>query len=187
MTDELQTYIANAVRFEGCVPYMYQDVRGYVTVGVGHLVRNPDDAILLPFTQSGERATDNQIANDYARVKRLPPGMSHEHYASHDPLTLSVTCINDLLESHLAKTCLPGCRHLFPGFDTYPTPAKECLVDVDYSLGNGGLGTFVQLRRACAERRFYDASNQVHVSTSRDVRNQWRRDCMIAAAKEIEG
>jgi hypothetical protein len=73
----MPTYFAESLAqlklFEACVPWMYLDSVGKVTVGVGLMLPNAYAASALPFTLVGAPATPAQIAADFARVAALAP------------------------------------------------------------------------------------------------------------------
>jgi GH24 family phage-related lysozyme (muramidase) len=68
---EIKTLKTNIERYEGRVNHLYLDSRGFVTVGVGHLLSSVEKAQELAFvTDSGEPATTAMIAEQEAN--RLP-------------------------------------------------------------------------------------------------------------------
>ncbi len=69
---EKQTLRKNLIRYEGDVRHMYLDTEGYVTIGVGHLVRNLAAALKLNLVvgKTGVIATEAQITTDYEMVKK---------------------------------------------------------------------------------------------------------------------
>jgi GH24 family phage-related lysozyme (muramidase) len=48
----LQDSVANLEIFEGIVPWMYLDTKGFVTVAVGELLANPASALALTFVDA---------------------------------------------------------------------------------------------------------------------------------------
>ena len=81
-------------KFEGCIPYMYLDIKGLVTVAVGNLVDPVELAQELPFRfknkpgieASGSAATVEQIATEWQALKDNPSLGAKGHKAC-EPLT----------------------------------------------------------------------------------------------------
>src|ERR1700733_13056663 len=66
------SFPAFSTKFEGRVPYMYLDVLGLVTVGVGNLIDPVETALTLPFqlkNNPGSVATKDQIAAEWQTLK----------------------------------------------------------------------------------------------------------------------
>jgi GH24 family phage-related lysozyme (muramidase) len=59
---------------EGRLPFLYQDVKGLVTIGVGNLVDSPEEAAALPFVHpgSGVPATREEIVAEWHLIKDTP-------------------------------------------------------------------------------------------------------------------
>jgi hypothetical protein len=78
---DLDQVAQDLARFEGSKAFMYQDSRGYVTTGVGHLLRTEAEAQKLPWVNSatGKPATDTEI-DALARA----PGAAPRHSSSRD-------------------------------------------------------------------------------------------------------
>ena len=95
----------------------------------------------------------------------------------------------DLATSRLEKEFLPGLRRLFPGFDAYPQPAQRALVDMIYTLGEGGLARkFPTVVEACRAGRFADAAAHCHRKAhdnehrKDDARNDATKNLFLDAA-----
>ena len=69
---EKQTLRKKLDEYEGNISHMYLDSKGYVTVGVGHLLRTLQDAQKLPFMNNKNiRATVAEIKSDYACISPI--------------------------------------------------------------------------------------------------------------------
>lgn len=115
-------------KFEDDVPYMYNDIKGLVTVGVGNLIDPVSVAQSLPFQfkskppsqrkvagVSGARATADQITAEWTRVKNavkaganaggapLANNFDHRHYEPLTDLELTSEAIAALVQSRLAS------------------------------------------------------------------------------------
>ena len=138
MATYLDESLAKLEWFEGAIPWMYLDTRGYVTVGVGLML--PDAAAVqkLPFMVGSRPATAEEIAAEYARVEAMPMGRPALHYHLENGLVLEKTEIDSLL-----RTVLTGfegeLRAKLTGYDGFPDSVKLALLDMAYNLGPMGL------------------------------------------------
>jgi hypothetical protein len=86
---------------------------------------------------------------------------------------------------------------MFAGFDSYPLPAREALIDIAYNAGVGdeekivggkthkatGLHAFRHLRQAVESGDWLAAARASHRSSSRETRNKWTRELFEEAAR----
>jgi len=177
-------YFDDLVAHEGCVPWMYCDSRGFVTVGIGNLVSSPAIAATLPFRHvNGEGALPTERETAWARVNdAYKPNRSAAAYREVTDLRLSQDFMRDLVASRLAGEFIPGIQRLCPGFDTMPLPARRALVDMAYNLGVHGLAMFPHMLAAVNAGDWEMAANQCHRSTCRDTRNAWTAQMFVDAA-----
>jgi hypothetical protein len=63
-------------QYEGRVEHMYLDTKGYVTVGVGHMMSSAEEAKKVAFVNaaSGAAATKKEIEDEYTLIKSKPFG-----------------------------------------------------------------------------------------------------------------
>lgn len=156
-------------QFEGCVPYMYLDVKGLVTVGVGNLVDPAELAQALPFrfknrpgiANPGAPATSDQIAAEWGKVKGNP-GLAHERFTAGDPLTeleLSDDAINSLILTRVTgNEGFLKRQPWFQNFDSWPADAQLGLLSMAWAMGPGGPGGFPSFRAACQVMNFNTAA-----------------------------
>jgi GH24 family phage-related lysozyme (muramidase) len=163
---------------------MYVDTRGHVTTGIGHLLRDADAAVALPWVHrgTGAPATPAEIRAAFAHVAAQPAGQRARRLEGATDLVLPPNLARDLATARLHREFLPGIRRLCPGFDGYPQPAQRALVDMAYNLGVGGLARFTNMLRACERGDFVAAAGECHRRTCRDDRNEATRELFLAAA-----
>jgi GH24 family phage-related lysozyme (muramidase) len=162
---------AFSARFEGRVPYMYLDVLGLVTVGVGNLADPVATAQALPFqfknrpgiAAPGSPATRDQIAAEWQRLKSDPTLKTRGHLAC-EPITeleLSDDAIDSVILDRLAKneTFLKS-QQWFPSFDTWPADAQLGLLSMAWAMGPAGPGAFPNFRAACQRFDFTGAATE---------------------------
>ncbi len=71
-------------KYEGKVNHMYKDSKGYITVGVGHLINSVADAQKLAFkTAKNLPASSTEIKMDYEAVKKQPANRLASFYEKH--------------------------------------------------------------------------------------------------------
>jgi GH24 family phage-related lysozyme (muramidase) len=171
------SFTADIRHWEGSVPWLYLDTRGFVTVAVGNLLSTASAAMALPFVVDRNGTTvpafSHEINDDYARVSRMSPGLSARAYRSPSSPILLDEDIDILLNRRLTSEFLPGLERMYPGFDRFPRPAQSALLDLAFNLGLGGLGKFHRLGAAVARRDWDTAAIQSSRRTSRPERNEW--------------
>lgn len=128
--------------FEGRLPFMYLDVKGLVTTGVGNLIDPMADALGLPWRHKldGLPATRAEIVADWNTVKaaqalrRLGGG----HFAQLTKLYLDEDAIDALVLRRLDAN-EAGLRKGYPGWDSFPAPAQLAIHSMAWGLGTGRL------------------------------------------------
>ncbi len=173
---EKMTLRKKLVRYEGNVPHMYLDTVGHVTIGVGHLVRKPEDVLKLNLVVAGgERAgaiaTKEQLTADYENVKK------------HTQLIMKTVEVNRLTNKHI-KRFYSELKRLFPEFDDYPTEARLALLDMIFNLGMTALKRdWPKLNKAVKSKNWTEAAAQSNRPQVGDPRNSYVRGLFEAAAK----
>src|SRR4029077_16526193 len=118
------------IHFEGKIPYMYLDTRGFVTVGVGKMLKDAAAAKALGFVRRADKskATPAEIEAEFALILKQRKGNAAEFYEDFTKLVLPDDDIAALL-----KTVVDGfqadLRANFAGYDAYPVPVKRALLD----------------------------------------------------------
>jgi GH24 family phage-related lysozyme (muramidase) len=124
---------------EEYVPHMYLDDKGNVTVGIGHLVEDVDEAKALSFIKRGTKvgATSSEIERDFNKVKKS--GLVNAIAPAFKPLTSLIITEADavILALKDMEEFLRILRHpkYFPEFETYPALAKMGILDLAYNVG----------------------------------------------------
>jgi hypothetical protein len=156
------------------VPYMYLDIKGLVTVGVGNLVDPVEAAQALPFrfknrpgiANPGTPATRDQIAAEWGKLKGNP-GLAQQRF---DPLTeleLSDDDMNSLILTRVTENegFLKG-RPWFKDFDTWPADAQLGLLSMAWAMGPAAPGQFPHFRAACQVMNFNTAAVESQMDAS---------------------
>ena len=190
MLDE-NDYFQDLEAFEGCTTWLYADVRGLVTIGIGNLVENADACAALPFVHALLTAdgsppppvTDDDKRNAYCKILNAfdsPKPAAAYRFVS--DLRLTQAFVAELVGQRLEAEFYPGLLRLCPGFDAFPLPARRALVDMAYNLGVGGLEKFPHLLAACNAGDWAEAARQCHRSSCRESRNLWCAQCFVDAS-----
>lgn len=186
--DELRPNLAELAQWENRVGWLYLDTKGNPTIGVGCLIASVDAYARLPLVKAdGTPATGAEKAADFLRVRSMPAGLSAERYRG--GLTLPEVGV-DALGFECLRETIAGLKRWFPGFDGYPLPARQGLLDLGWNCGVGakypGLGAWVHLKTACnlVPPDFGAAAGECTTTSSREARNAWRVQRFLAAQSQ---
>ena len=151
--------------FEGSIPYMYLDVLGLVTVGVGNLIDPLSEAVALPFcfkklphlASPGAPATPDQIAAEWSRLKSDSSLAKRGHLACAAITELELP--DDGLNSLIARRLLANQDSLkkqapFRAFESWPADAQMALLSMAWAMGPGALPSFHHFNAACDATNF---------------------------------
>jgi len=180
--------------YEGFVSWLYCDDRGFVTVGIGNLVRSPDDAVALPmhWKDTGKTATDEEKRAAWIAVNdafRKTAGAVH--YRRCSDLRITNAFALELVKQRLQSEFLPALRKLYHSFDTWPKSAKRAEIDMVYNLGVHGLSKFANHVAALQRGDFTTAAAEcvrsepgATAAICRKPRNKWAVRMFDQAAGE---
>lgn len=122
---------------EGVVPWMYLDVKGLVTTGIGNLVDPMSMALGLPWRRAnGTPATVDEIAAEWQRVKGDPHAakLGHKYAQRITTLRLSDAGVHELVMGKLdANDAL--LRKRFPGWELWPADAQLATHSMAWACG----------------------------------------------------
>ena len=179
----LDDSLAHLEIFEGTVPWMYLDTRGFVTVGVGEMLANADKAETLAFVDpDGEPSTQDAILDEFNRVSGLVPAKVAAFYRSPTSPVLSHGDIDTLLMNHL-NSFDGQLAARFANYADFPDPAKLGLLDMIYNLGQVGLlQHFPHFMAAVDNQDWLGAAANCHRVGPSQARNDWTRQQFLAAA-----
>lgn len=142
-------------QLEGHLTFMYLDILGYVTTGMGNLVDPVETALGLPwvYPANGSPATQDEIRQAWETVDALrsdPKGRRQmsgpaTHYgqafAGYTAIRLTGDGVSRLvaMQVDVNETTL---RRFFPGYDTLPADAQMCINSMAWAMGAGFPATF---------------------------------------------
>ena len=170
MRPSVQTFFRQfSVGFVGCVPYMYLDVLGLVTVGVGNLIDPVDSALKLPFkfkdkpgiATPGALASQTQIAAEWQNVKNNHSLAQKGSVAASlvTDLMLDSAAIDATIADRLGKNeTFLKTQPNFHNFDAWPADAQLALLSMAWAMGPGGFAGFPNFSAACRRLDFASAA-----------------------------
>lgn len=156
--------------FEGVVPFMYLDIKGLVTVGVGNLIDPIELALELPFrskSDPGHAATPEEITAEWTRLKNDLALAKRGHRAC-GPITsleLSDSAIDDLITRRLlGQEKILKRQPQFAAFEDWPADAQLALLSMAWAMGPGGPSNFKKFSASCLKLDFKGAAAECQMS-----------------------
>jgi GH24 family phage-related lysozyme (muramidase) len=149
--------------FEGRVSWMYLDIKGLVTIGIGNLIDPVQLAILLPFVHDGTLtvASEAEIHASFNSVKaRQDLRKCHfSVFAKVSPLRLTDQTIDNLVLQQLERN-VTVLSATFPGFETWPADAQLGLASMAWAMGAGFTAKWPRFSAACRALDFDTAARE---------------------------
>jgi GH24 family phage-related lysozyme (muramidase) len=177
----LEQSLTKLKEFEGCVPWMYRDTVGKVTVGAGLMLPDAKAAEALPFLIGTRAATQQEIAAEYARVDAMPMGRASAFYKTPTSLVLTQQTIDAKLISVL-EGFEADLKAQFSNYDNLPDGVKMALLDMIYNLGPAGLFKgFPHLMAAVQSGAWTQAAEHCMRRGPGLARNDWTREQFLSA------
>lgn len=157
-------WCAFTMRFEGRISWLYLDVRGLVTTGLGCLVDPVELALPLPWWSLQQSSVDQGvIREEWARVKALPRGQVAWRYRDPRGLRLHDEAIDALALGRLDADAAE-LAHFFPELGTYPAPVQQALMSMCWALGPGFPAHWPHLSAAVRARDWDGAAAEGNIS-----------------------
>lgn len=176
----------NIQRYEGKVNHMYLDTRGFVTVGVGHLLATVVDAQELGFLEgSDEPASTDVIAAEYEQVKAQEMARVASYYKQFTALHLTDESIDQITDKHI-DSFYKELKVIYDGFDDFPEEAKLALFDMIFNLGMTGLRKkWPRFNTCVANKDWAAAANDCRRRGIADERNDYVKDLLVSASELV--
>jgi GH24 family phage-related lysozyme (muramidase) len=192
-----QLLVVDLLNHERNVLWFYCDNKGWVTVGVGNLVKTEDDVVRFPMVHmdGGEQATlvEKRLAwrlvhNQYREAANYVA----DYYRHFTTIRMLGEDSRLFLIKRLQEEFIPACRKAFPEFDHWPMSARRATVDMAFTLGANDLVVdYPTLTKALRCTRFDIAAKECHrKKSSEDAsnpstwkgRNLWTYNMYMEAA-----
>lgn len=133
-----KAFKAFTIGHEGYTPFMYLDVKGLVTTGIGNLIDSPSSAKSLKWVYKGTdtRASGADIEAAWRLVKSRQDLKDRGGfaYASLTNIVLPDDEI-DRLVTLTADRFINKLKKFFPGFDSWPADAQLGVLSMSWAMG----------------------------------------------------
>jgi len=189
-SSEKRTLRKKLEQYEGNIEHMYQDSRGFITVGIGHLLKDLAAAQALDFIHqtTDKKATKDEIKIDFESVKKSPADLDASLYKKHTKLKLTSLTIDDLSNKHI-KTFEGELNRLYGAaeFQKFPSEVKLALFDMIFNLGMTRLRSrFPKFNKSIKAKDWNEAAKESNRSHVNLARNQYVKKLLNKAAKSIK-
>jgi GH24 family phage-related lysozyme (muramidase) len=174
---------------EGCIPHMYLDSIGNVTVAVGQLLPKAKAAVALTFRRrdNGLKATPEEIRKDYQTVAAAPRGQVASSYKRYTQLDMPEEAMDALLDKRIAEF-EQALRGEFLNYNAYPESARLGLMDMVFNLGLQKLRSlFPIFIDAVSEEDWATCAQECHRRGVSEARNTMTRRLFEDAAEVSVG
>ena len=151
-------------KLEGVVPWMYLDVLGLVTTGIGNLIDPLPES--LPFTKpDGTLASRVEIQAEWRTVKGATYLARQGHLAAKKMTSLRLTeeGIHQVVASKVSEM-EAYLKKRFPSFDSWPADAQLATLSMSWACGPGF--RFPSLAACLLAGDFEGASKVCHINTA---------------------
>ncbi|MCP4267860.1 MAG: hypothetical protein GY777_20205 [Candidatus Brocadiaceae bacterium] len=185
---EKATLRSKMEKYEGKISHMYLDSKGFVTVGVGHLLKDLASAQKLSFKKSNNMpAPKDEIKVDYEAVKKQPKNRFASFYKKHVKLKLSDLDINTLTNNHI-DSFEGELMRIFSDFSTYPSEVRLALFDIIFNVGMTDLNNkWPSLKKAVKAKNWSTAAKESNRKAPISAeRNKYVKDLFQKAAANVK-
>ena len=154
-------------RFEGRVPWMYLDIKGLVTIGLGCLIDPIGTAESLNFVEriSKKPATKQAIINEWKSVKARTDLARKGHRAARSVTALELPEheIDRLARERLNRNA-DYLKKTFPDFGAWPADAQLATLSMAWAMGAGFSKTFKLWTAAAKAHNWIECANQCRIN-----------------------
>ena len=165
-----QNFLQFTKPLEGTVNYMYLDIKGLVTVGIGNLIDPVSSASALPFVHNTDNspASQSEIQAEWTKVKNNAALAQQGYKAAAPPFTtlhLTDAAISQLVTNQLnaVQTTL---KQTFTAFENWPADAQLGVLSMAWALGAGFASTWPLFKSACLSQNWSAAAQNCQISTA---------------------
>ena len=163
----VDSFCEYTTRLEGCISWIYLDIKGLCTVGLGCLIEPAAQALRLPFYIRGtdRLATQDEIARDWVLVKRnrtlahLGAGRARaftQCELRQDGIEALAFERMKLHEDYFVK-------HSFPMFGEFPADAQLGIHSMGWAMGCGFGERFPKFVKAARNRNWEACAKECRI------------------------
>lgn len=154
-------------KYEGYLSFMYLDVKGLVTTGMGNLIDPIDTALGLPWVHKsdGSPASQDEIVAEWNTVKNRTDLASHGggSFSSVTSLKLNDDSIQNLIVSR-AESDEAYLKDRFSDWDSWPADAQLGVLSMAWAMGPGF--HFPKFEAAAIAQDWETAAKESHIDTT---------------------
>ncbi len=190
----------NIEKYEGCIPHLYLDTVGKVTVGIGHMVPNKIAMSTVTMYKKGANnllvlATLAERHAEYDVITKQPFGRSYgaASFKKHTTLIVKDADINVQRDKHILSFYkeLTGyyttANRFVKAFDSMPVEVQKALFDMAFNLGITKLkNQYVKFNGFIKLEKWDEAAKQSNRVGISPVRNKYVFDLLKAANKKVK-
>jgi hypothetical protein len=174
---------------EGRVPWMYCDILGLITTGVGCLIDPVGEALKLPWRyRDGSLASKITVAAEWHAVKAAAETLKKRHYHyARDYSTVRLT--DDDIDAMVKKKLLANehdLRRTFGDWDAFPADAQLGISSMAWAMGPGFPHKFPRFTSHVLKGNWADAAIACKIRETHNPgivpRNRANRICFYNAA-----
>jgi hypothetical protein len=156
-------------KLEGRTPYMYRDVKGFVTVDTGNKIDPIGDAMLLPWCHGGDPsnpADDAAIVAGWESVKAMPAGLTANRYAIATDLRLTDSALDEL-QRRVLRGFDASLAARFPSWESLPAGVQLATLSMVWACGAHGVEyEFPRFDSALAAGDFLTCAAECHMDAT---------------------
>jgi GH24 family phage-related lysozyme (muramidase) len=154
-------------QFEGRVGWMYLDVKGLVTIGVGNLIDPLPAAVGLPFVHRADEspASRDEIAAEWTAIKSNTSLAQKGYLACKTVTRLGLTdaSIDDLVRGRLDQDEV-FLKQSFSGWDAWPADGQLGVLSMAWAMGAAFPATWPKFTAACKAGDWSGAAANCHMN-----------------------
>ncbi len=187
-------FVGFSAPLEGVIRWMYLDVKGLVTVGIGNLIDPVSLAFDVPFVWSdGRVATRSEIQGEWLKIKSTKSLAKAGYRAAENVSKLRLT--DEGVEALVSRVLHQFDGELvrrYPEFDSWPADAQMATIAMAWACGTAFGRTFKGLDASLKKGDFASASQQCKINETGNAgvipRNKAMRQLyFLAAALPCDG
>jgi GH24 family phage-related lysozyme (muramidase) len=201
----LDEVVLDLIAWEGEVPHLYLDSKGYMTIGIGTCLvtqdhaKDPARTLTLPlrkvaadkFAEDSDPLADDDLKRTvFGKIVAMAPKMQAASYETQPRLAMKRADVHAMVQAFLDQKAWPAVKRNFPDYKKFPKCARRAMIDILYNAGPGFLdaGTLKnppkapKMREAILAQDWKTAAKEVPAK-GRAERRQWRIDLFNYAQK----
>ena len=194
----LDEVVLDLIAWEGEIPHLYLDSKGYMTIGIGTCLVSKDHAkdpartLKLPlrkvaadkFAEDSDPLADDDTKREvFGKIVVMAPKMTAADYKTQPRLALKREDVHAMVRTFLDEKAWPALKRNFPDYKEFPKCARRAMIDILYNAGPGFLDAGTpknppkapKMREAILAKDWKTAAKEVPVK-GRAERRQWRID-----------